>query len=213
MYIICPKCNTNFVITENQIGKTGRKVRCSKCKHIWIAKQTNKNNHSSKKENIIPTKNESKPITPETRFYDGNARLLPTIIKDRNNQDAKLCFYKWAITLLVIVMIISLDVINFGHFRFSQDFIVKEVDARSIDNNKTKIEFTIVNNTTRTLNLPIIRYRFFDKNNKIITRKLVENKIAKLEPKESITIYKEFEIKAVNLDVTLGSKLDFIMRY
>ncbi len=35
MYITCKKCSTSFVVRVDQIGPFGRKVRCSKCKHMW----------------------------------------------------------------------------------------------------------------------------------------------------------------------------------
>ena len=35
MYIACPECDTRFVVTPEQIGTHGRKVKCSKCSHIW----------------------------------------------------------------------------------------------------------------------------------------------------------------------------------
>ncbi|MBX9733489.1 MAG: zinc-ribbon domain-containing protein, partial [Chitinophagaceae bacterium] len=38
MYIACPECDTKFVVTPEQIGKHGRKVKCSKCAHIWHQK-------------------------------------------------------------------------------------------------------------------------------------------------------------------------------
>lgn len=213
MYIICPKCNTNFVIEDSQISKNGRKVRCSKCKHLWLAKNDSKAKASPKKENIIPNKDDTKPITPETRFYDRDARLLPTIIEQKGNSNMRLCFYKWALTFLGVFITLSLDMINFGQFRFSKDFSVENINTVSLDPNKVRIDFTIVNNSSKTSNIPIIRYRFYDKNNKLITRKLVENNIAKLEPKQSIKITREFDVKPVNLDITLGSKLDFVIRY
>lgn len=213
MYIICPKCNTNFVIEDNQIGKNGRKVRCSKCKHLWFEKHNSKAKESAKKENIIPNKKDTKTITPETRFYDGDARLLPAVIKQEDNPNMRLCFYKWALALLAIFMIIALDMINFGQFRFSSDFAVKNIHAISVGKSKVKIDCTIVNNSSHASNIPIIRYRFYDANNNLITRKLVENNVAKLEPKQSLNITKEFDVKPTHLDITLGSKLDFVIRY
>ena len=40
MYISCPKCDTNFTVLPEQIGNFGRKVKCSKCGHIWHQKLT-----------------------------------------------------------------------------------------------------------------------------------------------------------------------------
>jgi predicted Zn finger-like uncharacterized protein len=38
MYIFCPNCRTNFVISNDLIGPEGKKVRCSKCQHVWYQK-------------------------------------------------------------------------------------------------------------------------------------------------------------------------------
>ena len=35
MYIACPECDTKFVVKPEQIGKEGRKVKCSKCSLVW----------------------------------------------------------------------------------------------------------------------------------------------------------------------------------
>lgn len=36
MILACPECKTNFVVDHEQISTNGRRVKCSKCKHIWI---------------------------------------------------------------------------------------------------------------------------------------------------------------------------------
>jgi predicted Zn finger-like uncharacterized protein len=36
MLITCPSCNTNFSVPAKAIGETGKKVKCTKCKHVWF---------------------------------------------------------------------------------------------------------------------------------------------------------------------------------
>lgn len=209
MYIICPRCSTNFVIDASHIGKNGRKARCSKCKHVWFVAPENKGKDVSKKQSI----NNKKPITAETKFYDGNARLLPAVITTDNKKDSNFCFYKTILIFLGLFLILLFDIVDFGQFKFSNDFSVSDINATSLDSNRIKVSCKIYNNTSKTMDLPIIRFRFYNKQSKIIERKLVENKLIKLEPKQSIDITKEFNTRAANVDVTLGSKLDFILRY
>jgi predicted Zn finger-like uncharacterized protein len=38
MYIICPNCKTNFVVESYVLNIKGRKVKCSKCQHVWHQK-------------------------------------------------------------------------------------------------------------------------------------------------------------------------------
>jgi predicted Zn finger-like uncharacterized protein len=36
MIITCPNCSTNFSVPQKAIGEAGKKVKCTKCAHIWF---------------------------------------------------------------------------------------------------------------------------------------------------------------------------------
>lgn len=38
MHIVCPHCTTSYVIDLATLGATGRTVRCSRCKEVWLAR-------------------------------------------------------------------------------------------------------------------------------------------------------------------------------
>jgi predicted Zn finger-like uncharacterized protein len=38
MHIICPHCSTFYAIDLASLGATGRTVRCSRCKEVWLAR-------------------------------------------------------------------------------------------------------------------------------------------------------------------------------
>jgi predicted Zn finger-like uncharacterized protein len=40
MIIGCPECSTKFGIPDGALGDAGRKVRCAKCGHVWLATST-----------------------------------------------------------------------------------------------------------------------------------------------------------------------------
>ena len=37
MHIVCPHCTTSYAIDPATLGATGRTVRCSRCKEVWLA--------------------------------------------------------------------------------------------------------------------------------------------------------------------------------
>jgi len=39
MHIVCPHCSTSYAINLASLGATGRTVRCSRCKEVWLARQ------------------------------------------------------------------------------------------------------------------------------------------------------------------------------
>src|SRR3984957_508675 len=38
MHIICPHCTTSYAIDLATLGTSGRTVRCSRCKEVWLAR-------------------------------------------------------------------------------------------------------------------------------------------------------------------------------
>ena len=40
MQIVCPSCATSYRIDHTSVGKTGRSVRCARCRTIWFATAT-----------------------------------------------------------------------------------------------------------------------------------------------------------------------------
>ncbi len=39
MILSCPNCQTRFSVQAQNLGPAGRKVRCAKCSHVWLAQQ------------------------------------------------------------------------------------------------------------------------------------------------------------------------------
>ena len=38
MHIICPHCTTSYAIELSTLGVSGRTVRCSRCREVWLAR-------------------------------------------------------------------------------------------------------------------------------------------------------------------------------
>lgn len=37
MKIACPNCSTKYTLKEQALGTSGRKMKCAKCEHVWLA--------------------------------------------------------------------------------------------------------------------------------------------------------------------------------
>lgn len=85
MIIACPKCNTGFFVTPEQIGLSGRRVKCSKCSHIWHAKIYQKLFKSEVKVNQDPTTK----IDYLDYKYKFESEKKKQEIKDTNNNNSK----------------------------------------------------------------------------------------------------------------------------
>lgn len=204
MHITCPQCTTKFIVKKEQLGAEGRRMRCSKCSHIWF-QQISEKIVEKKKQKI------QKKITPETRFYDGNARLLPTIVTQPLKKNYRVMEWLLAIFTCLTIIIFSEIFITNSH---SNSFSVNNVNIVRVDSGNVLVSYVIKNNTDKPSHLPIMRFRFYDDKGLIIKRFLVENVTTKLEPKQSVSINREFSVSDARVvDVTLGSKLDFLLRY
>ena len=89
MYIACPECDTKFVVTPEQIGKHGRKVKCSKCSHVW---------HQKLEDNI---RIEPVLTVPEAVIPLGNGINLPALLP------VKIPPYLFVMPVLMIGLIIA----------------------------------------------------------------------------------------------------------
>lgn len=60
MIITCPSCSTKFALPSGAVPKGGRKVKCSKCAHIWLQKSLEE--LSDRVPDITPPPKEKKPV-------------------------------------------------------------------------------------------------------------------------------------------------------
>ncbi len=208
MYIICPQCQTRFVVKPDQLGPKGKKAKCVKCQFIWFAEiplNQEKPEPESKQE-VIP-----ESITNNISQHD---TWLPAVVYSNQHKHDSNHLYKWIVGVIVILILLLTEAIDHGYFGYNNDLVVSNTYSTKQHNGNTMLHYTITNNTKHQMDLPIIRFRFFNKHHKLIQRSLIENNVVKIAPGETITLRREFKVDPFSsFDVTLGSKLDFVLSY
>lgn len=205
MYISCPECDAKFVVRPEQIGKNGRKVRCSKCAHVW---------HQKLRNDI-----KIEPILTAQAIQEiplGNGVNLPALLPIR------IPAYLYSLPLLLIAMIILMLVMMFPHkvgieTMLSYDHLsIKDIKIENrTDIEKITISYKVLNSSIDEAKVPLVRIRLFDKNNRVLRSHIVDHTQINLAPKQYLLIKTEFAPappSTESIDIMLGNKLDFILR-
>lgn len=206
MYIACPECDTKFVVTPEQIGKHGRKVKCSKCSHIWHQKLDNP--VRIEPTILAPAPSEVTPL--------GNGVNLPALLP------VKIQPYLYALPVLMIGMIIFMMVmlfpnnLGFDSLLNSNQLSIKDIrieDHKEID--KITVSYKVLNNSLKTLKMPLVRIRLFDKSDRILKSLIDDHTNIDMSPSQFIQVKTEFvpaPPSTESIDIMIGNKIDFILR-
>ena len=201
MYIACPECTTRFVVTAEQIGKEGRKVKCSKCLHIW-------QQHPPEQLRVEPKIESSTKTLPL-----GNGVNLPVLLPVKI--PAHLLY---GLPILLVSMIIFMVAILFqGSFVIPSILNNKDLTISDIYNQqelgKTTINYKVTNLSNKSIKIPLIRIRVFDKSNRLINSRIENHNNIKLSPSQNVIINTELgDVPShANIDIMIGNKLDFIL--
>ena len=78
MLISCPNCKTSFAVSAKSIGESGRKLKCSKCAHIWFQEPLNFNREKLDEFlNVAPPKiEENKNLPVKVKHHYNYTNLL-----------------------------------------------------------------------------------------------------------------------------------------
>ena len=78
---------------------------------------------------------------------------------------------------------------------------------------KTIINYKVTNLSSKSVKVPLIRIRIFDKTNRIINSRIENHNNIKLAPSENIILSTELVNipPHANIDIMIGNKLDFIL--
>lgn len=207
MIISCPKCNSGFFVAPAQIGSTGRRVKCSKCKNIWLA--TIDHEIAAHEEVVVQR--------IDTTMVSGSN--LPAIIPIKIP------------SLLYFVPLIFLFLISFTTYVFypeitlkfgvcgpmctEKGIMVQDVvyDFERISS-KFSIEYSVANHTNTRKTIPIVQVTLHDAGRKI-KRIYKTDKPIVLEPNSSLRNKLDFSNVSPHTKyakIMIGSSIKFWFR-
>lgn len=208
MYITCPECKSTFVVTPEQLGPEGRKVKCSKCKNIWHA--TPAAQEAVKIEPVITAGTEQVVSTSEIGVN------LPALVP------INLPPYLWLTPLFMIVLIVGIALVCYSSsiglassYKAYEGVTINDIKIEhKKDASKVVVQYKVMNNSENKIIIPLVRLRLFDKDDRVVQTH-VENAAVQLNPQQYVSIRTEFSSippSAKSVDITLGNKIDFILR-
>ncbi|MGI4776275.1 MAG: zinc-ribbon domain-containing protein [Janthinobacterium lividum] len=213
MYIICSKCMTNFVVSPSQIGNGGRKVKCSKCNHIWHQGSLNQFEPESGiyDENI----DTDYALYAHREFY-GSGANLPALLPAKASTKRPLVSFILACLIIILATLLFQNDLNYNYLSNSTGLDIKNVQIKNQEElGKIMVTYDIVNNSASKAKIPLIKIRLFDKNNRIIRTYITDQKRDTIAPGQALNIKKEFDSLTIfvkNIDITIGNQLDLILR-
>lgn len=205
MYISCPECDTKFVLTPEQIGAEGRRVKCSKCSHVW---------HQKLDANV-----KIEPLLSPMPMQDiqlGNGVNLPALLP------IKIPVYMYVMPVLLLIatlfMLVAMfpDKLGIESILSNKHLSVKDITVNhQKDLGKITVSYKVFNASNKEAKMPLIRVRLFDKSNRVLKSSIVDHTQIDLAPKQYLLIKTEFAPappSAESVDVMIGNKIDFIFR-
>ncbi len=213
MYLSCPACYTSFVVTAEQIGPNGRRVRCSKCNNGWFA-------NPIIKKDTGPTQQFSSIIPNRVGSTSDNFKPgvnLPALLPINIPLYLYIAPILLAAAIIFSSMVLFQDKLSFmGLVGTSDNLSVHDINIE-YDRQMGNIvaSYKIVNMSGEFVQVPQIRIRLLDGKHRTLKSHTASNSSASLAPKQYVTIRTNFADAPPNvqfIDITLGNKLDFILR-
>ncbi|MGI4753271.1 MAG: MJ0042-type zinc finger domain-containing protein [Janthinobacterium lividum] len=212
MYISCPNCQTKFIVSNNQIGINGRRVKCSKCSHIWYQKLDYK---TSKLSDFDENKVEAVKTPIKNGYSNQFSANVPVILPyTPPKQKYNVFQLLWTSFIIFCLAILLLD--SFKSLSKYDQLKIEEIKLGSSHNAGTiKMFYKISNNSDYLISNPLIKVRAMDHNNRALDEYISVTKLkAKIPPKQDT--YVEMEIKglpatAKYIDVTVGNRLGLLL--
>lgn len=209
MYIACPKCGTRFVVSSSQIGEYGRKVKCSKCAHIWHQKIDD----AVKIEPVLINNTSDLYNRGNQKFAKGInlPALLPINIPK----------YLYVMPVILVCIVALMSVVIFPNRScFETVFNNENLSIRDIqiihhkDIDKISVSYKIFNSSQSNVEVPLVRVRLLDSNKRVLKTRIHDSKNMNIVPNQFLYIKTEFfnvPKNTDNIDIMLGNRLDFLI--
>jgi len=210
MIISCQNCKAAFIVAAEQIGATGRKVKCSKCQNMWYATVPADVLYNEQ----LATEHLSAP--PHNLSYTN----LPVVI---STKISKTLFFAPLFMLILIVATFFVFYPNLMNKFGLCKYVCEPYNVRIQDisyefdssHKKIMIEYSIANNTLAKARLPLIEVKLIDSSNNILQKTYIENNDIWLDPDGSVKAKTEFDNISPHskfVRIALGSKIKFLFR-
>lgn len=222
MIITCTSCHTHYEISQDAMPAEGRKVRCTKCKHLWHAMP-----ESQQEEERQPIAESS---VHKAHQKESNPRPKP--------KSTPAPVSAWLVAMPMLLGCIALMLIMVGayhpistQFPFTEKIynlvgiktslgvMFDDVRLRLVDHDGVaswKVEGVIQNTSHEQRALTPVRFDIMDKDKKVIATHTMQFKRAILEPEgehffEADITYPDVD-KVAYISLDIGNKLELRAR-
>ena len=177
MHISCPKCSTKFHVDSQAFGDITRKVKCSKCQHVW-------NYQLEMLEQSIEQLPEDKGANTESIFYSNNSYGQEENEEEKRFRDKPRIHLPMLIDVarpqvvtyqapIISGLIIILSVLLFSNsvyekYFFKSKYLQIQQVVLDTGENELKVRYLIKNNSKYKIFLPPITTKLLDSGDNLI---------------------------------------------
>lgn len=189
MLISCPECETSFTVPANALGEKGRKVKCSKCSHVWHQnpvefKKEKLDDLLKSGDNMVSSSNETQnlPVKVSKKLvYSLSGTLVFTFIL------AATFFY-----LNMESTILSYKGLRFSNFSVQSEIIDNRYDF--------SLDGQLINITDKEKSVPKVNIKILSKGGRVMAEASIEPEVKVIAPYSRVTFSPEITQVSGNAD-------------
>lgn len=216
MIIVCPNCSTSFIIPDQALGDEGRKVKCSKCQHVWHATKSNAKEKHYAEAPAVAVK--AIPVNS----------ALPAVAQEKFPVMALLSTIFLFILIMFTIFFFHSETLRNTEFGFNlleklrlhstEGFVLKEIHVKSeIKAQKPSITlgYKIVNNSDFIQPMPLIRIRLLNETGKVLHSYIRTDSNYEFQPFSQLSPRTEFldvSSDTRKVEIALGNRLELYHR-